>query len=166
MCSYSDQIMVELCFCFVVFQENLTKSLSGGPLRFERSRVVLVVGLVGPGLIGKTLLDQFRDQVVCPYPSVFLIFNSCGSVWSLCRCCWWSIGNWACCVGVCRPPRWGRSSISMCESRGSSIRSECVLMNREYTDLSSSCSKFQNLTGTNSWLRVEPSTVVFEVVQS
>lgn len=57
-------------FCFVVFQEDYTKSLSGGPLRFERSSVVLVVGLVGPGLIGKTLLDQFRDQVVCPYPFV------------------------------------------------------------------------------------------------
>ena len=70
--------MVELCFCFVVFQEDYTKSLSGGPLRFERSSVVLVVGLVGPGLIGKTLLDQFRDQVVCPYPFVHLM---CKLMW-------------------------------------------------------------------------------------
>lgn len=31
--------------------------------RFYLSRTTIAVGIVGPGLIGATLLDQLRDQV-------------------------------------------------------------------------------------------------------
>lgn len=47
----------------VVNQEDSIKALKAVHSRFYLSKTPLAVGIVGPGLIGKTLLDQFKDQV-------------------------------------------------------------------------------------------------------
>jgi len=46
----------------VVNQEDSIKALKAVHSRFYLSKTPLAVGIVGPGLIGKTLLDQFKDQ--------------------------------------------------------------------------------------------------------
>lgn len=46
----------------VVDQADSIKALKAVHSRFYLSKIPIAVGLVGPGLIGKTLLDQFRDQ--------------------------------------------------------------------------------------------------------
>lgn len=47
----------------VVDQDDSIRALKAVHSRFYLSKTPLAVGLVGPGLIGKTLLDQFNDQV-------------------------------------------------------------------------------------------------------
>ncbi|CAM6042682.1 unnamed protein product [Sphagnum compactum] len=47
----------------VVRQEDSIRALKAVHSRFYLSKTPLAVGLVGPGLIGKTLLDQLKDQV-------------------------------------------------------------------------------------------------------
>jgi aspartokinase/homoserine dehydrogenase 1 len=47
----------------VVDQDDSVKALKAVHSRFYLSKTPLAVGLIGPGLIGKTLLDQFKDQV-------------------------------------------------------------------------------------------------------
>lgn len=47
----------------VVDQDDSIRALKAVHSRFYLSKTPLAVGLVGPGLIGKTLLDQFKDQV-------------------------------------------------------------------------------------------------------
>lgn len=46
----------------VVDQDDSIRALKAVHSRFYLSKTPLAVGLVGPGLIGKTLLDQFKDQ--------------------------------------------------------------------------------------------------------
>ncbi|XP_024532065.1 bifunctional aspartokinase/homoserine dehydrogenase 1, chloroplastic [Selaginella moellendorffii] len=46
----------------VVNQDNSAKALKAAHSRFYLSRTPLAVGIVGPGLIGGTLLDQLKDQ--------------------------------------------------------------------------------------------------------
>jgi aspartokinase/homoserine dehydrogenase 1 len=47
----------------VVDQDDSIRALKAAHSSFLLSKTPLAVGLVGPGLIGKTLLDQFKDQV-------------------------------------------------------------------------------------------------------
>lgn len=59
----------------MVNQEDSIKALKAVHSRFYLSKTPLAVGIVGPGLIGKTLLDQFKDQVF------FLIYYCSGMFW-------------------------------------------------------------------------------------
>lgn len=47
----------------VVKRDDCIKALRAVHSRFYLSRTTLAVGIIGPGLIGATLLDQLRDQV-------------------------------------------------------------------------------------------------------
>lgn len=47
----------------VVKREDCIKALRAVHSRFYLSRTTLAMGIIGPGLIGSTLLDQLRDQV-------------------------------------------------------------------------------------------------------
>lgn len=47
----------------VIKREDSVKALRAVHSRFFLSRTTLAVGIIGPGLIGATLLDQLRDQV-------------------------------------------------------------------------------------------------------
>ena len=47
----------------VVKQEDCIKALRAVHSRFYLSRTTVKMGIIGPGLIGSTLLDQLRDQV-------------------------------------------------------------------------------------------------------
>ena len=47
----------------VVKREDCVRALRAVHSRFYLSRTTLAMGIVGPGLIGGTLLDQLRDQV-------------------------------------------------------------------------------------------------------
>jgi hypothetical protein len=44
-------------------QEDCIRALRAAHSRFYLSKTTLAVGVIGPGLIGGTLLDQLRDQV-------------------------------------------------------------------------------------------------------
>ncbi|XP_073102745.1 bifunctional aspartokinase/homoserine dehydrogenase 1, chloroplastic isoform X2 [Elaeis guineensis] len=46
----------------VLKQEDCVRALRAAHSRFYLSRTTLAVGIIGPGLIGGTLLDQLRDQ--------------------------------------------------------------------------------------------------------
>lgn len=47
----------------VLKQEDCIRALRAAHSRFYLSKTTLAVGVIGPGLIGATLLDQLRDQV-------------------------------------------------------------------------------------------------------
>lgn len=47
----------------VVKREDCVRALRAVHSRFYLSRTTIAMGIVGPGLIGGTLLDQLRDQV-------------------------------------------------------------------------------------------------------
>jgi len=47
----------------VVKREDCIKALRAVHSRFYLSRTTISMGIIGPGLIGSTLLDQLRDQV-------------------------------------------------------------------------------------------------------
>lgn len=49
----------------VLKREDCIRALRAVHSRFYLSKTTLAVGIIGPGLIGGTLLDQLRDQV--PY---------------------------------------------------------------------------------------------------
>jgi aspartokinase/homoserine dehydrogenase 1 len=46
----------------VVDQEDSVRALKAVHSRFYLSKTTMSVGVVGPGLIGSTLLEQFKDQ--------------------------------------------------------------------------------------------------------
>lgn len=62
----------------VIKREDSVKALRAVHSRFFLSRTTLAVGIIGPGLIGATLLDQLRDQVKL-YNAfrVFIVFLKC-----------------------------------------------------------------------------------------
>lgn len=47
----------------VVKREDCVRALRAVHSRFYLSRTTIAMGIIGPGLIGSTLLDQLRDQV-------------------------------------------------------------------------------------------------------
>lgn len=47
----------------VIKREDCIKALRAVHSRFYLSRTTIAMGIIGPGLIGSTLLDQLRDQV-------------------------------------------------------------------------------------------------------
>lgn len=47
----------------VIKREDCVKALHAVHSRFYLSRTSIAVGIIGPGLIGGTLLNQFKDQV-------------------------------------------------------------------------------------------------------
>lgn len=48
----------------VLKREHCIKALRAVHARFYLSRTTIAMGIIGPGLIGATLLDQLRDQVL------------------------------------------------------------------------------------------------------
>jgi aspartokinase/homoserine dehydrogenase 1 len=56
----------------VVDQEDSVRALKAVHSRFYLSKTTMSVGVVGPGLIGSTLLEQFKDQV-CNFLALFLL---------------------------------------------------------------------------------------------
>lgn len=46
----------------VVKREDCIRALRAAHSRFYLSRTTIAMGIIGPGLIGGTLLDQLRDQ--------------------------------------------------------------------------------------------------------
>ncbi|RRT67472.1 hypothetical protein B296_00033154 [Ensete ventricosum] len=48
----------------VLKQEDCVRALRAAHSRFYLSKTTLAMGIIGPGLIGGTLLDQLRDQVI------------------------------------------------------------------------------------------------------
>lgn len=48
-------------------REDCIRALKAAHSRFYLSRTTIAVGIIGPGLIGATLLDQLRDQVIVFY---------------------------------------------------------------------------------------------------
>lgn len=50
----------------VLKREDCVKALRAVHSRFYLSRTTIAMGIIGPGLIGSTLLDQLRDQVQFP----------------------------------------------------------------------------------------------------
>jgi aspartokinase/homoserine dehydrogenase 1 len=53
----------------VVKREDCIKALRAVHSRFYLSRTTIAMGIIGPGLIGSTLLEQLSDQVL-----LFLFF--------------------------------------------------------------------------------------------
>lgn len=47
----------------VVKREDCVKALRAVHSRFYLSRTTIAMGIIGPGLIGGTLLDQLKEQV-------------------------------------------------------------------------------------------------------
>lgn len=47
----------------VVKREDCIRALRAVHSRFYLSRTTIAMGIIGPGLIGSTLLDQLKDQV-------------------------------------------------------------------------------------------------------
>lgn len=69
----------------VLKREDCIRALRAVHSRFYLSRTTIAMGIIGPGLIGSTLLDQLRDQVLslagffCTLLSfyVFLPYSMC-----------------------------------------------------------------------------------------
>lgn len=59
----------------VIKREDSIKALRAVHSRFYLSRTTIAMGIIGPGLIGSTLLDQLRDQVQFPH-TISLHFGS------------------------------------------------------------------------------------------
>lgn len=69
----------------VLSREDCVRALKAVHSRFYLSRTTIAVGIVGPGLIGATLLDQLRDQVNMYLTSHQVLFsNSLFSSWVVC----------------------------------------------------------------------------------
>lgn len=47
----------------VVMRDDCIRALRAVHSRFYLSRTTIAMGIIGPGLIGSTLLEQLRDQV-------------------------------------------------------------------------------------------------------
>lgn len=67
----------------VLKREDSIKALRAVHSRFYNSETTIAMGIIGPGLIGSTLLDQLRDQVLLGYGFLFLVARS--KVSCLCR---------------------------------------------------------------------------------
>lgn len=48
----------------VLRREDCIKALRAVHSRFYLSRTTIAMGIIGPGLIGATLLEQLKDQVI------------------------------------------------------------------------------------------------------
>jgi hypothetical protein len=63
----------------VLKQEDCVRALRAAHSRFFLSKTTLAVGIVGPGLIGCTLLNQLKDQVYkinrIPRPCFWIVNN-------------------------------------------------------------------------------------------
>ena len=57
----------------VLKREDCIRALRAVHSRFYHSRTTLAMGIIGPGLIGGTLLDQLRDQVLSS--DLFCLFS-------------------------------------------------------------------------------------------
>lgn len=69
----------------VLSREDCVRALKAVHSRFYLSRTTIAVGIVGPGLIGATLLDQLRDQVNMYLTSHQVLFStSLFSSWVVC----------------------------------------------------------------------------------
>jgi hypothetical protein len=58
----------------VVKREDCIKALRAVHSRFYLSRTTIAMGIIGPGLIGSTLLEQLSDQVLFFFWIIFIIF--------------------------------------------------------------------------------------------
>lgn len=69
----------------VLKREDCIRALRAVHSRFYHSKTTIAMGIVGPGLIGGTLLDQLRDQVCCwmdfacclSYPYIYFYYCQC-----------------------------------------------------------------------------------------
>lgn len=59
----------------VIKREDCTRALQAVHSRFYLSRTTIAMGVIGPGLIGGTLLDQLRDQVIIRILIIIIIIN-------------------------------------------------------------------------------------------
>lgn len=57
----------------VLKREDSIRALRAVHSRFYHSQTTIAVGIIGPGLIGSTLLDQLRDQVQFLYISLCML---------------------------------------------------------------------------------------------
>jgi len=58
----------------VIKREDCIRALRAVHSRFYLSKTTIAMGIIGPGLIGATLLDQLRDQVCIGTLSYLLLF--------------------------------------------------------------------------------------------
>ena len=58
----------------VIKREDCIRALRAVHSRFYLSKTTIAMGIIGPGLIGATLLDQLRDQVGIWMPIYLLFF--------------------------------------------------------------------------------------------
>lgn len=58
----------------VLKREDCVRALRAVHSRFYLSKTTIAMGIIGPGLIGGTLLDQLRDQVCCGWIYIVLSF--------------------------------------------------------------------------------------------
>ena len=58
----------------VIKREDCIRALRAVHTRFYLSKTTIAMGIIGPGLIGATLLDQLRDQVGIWMPIYLLFF--------------------------------------------------------------------------------------------
>lgn len=61
----------------VLKREDCIRALRAVHSRFYLSRTTIAMGIIGPGLIGATLLDQLRDQVLYFHFSYVIISLLC-----------------------------------------------------------------------------------------
>ena len=57
----------------VLKREDCIRALRAVHSRFYLSRTTIAMGIIGPGLIGATLLDQLRDQVLLLWKILFYL---------------------------------------------------------------------------------------------
>lgn len=60
----------------VLKREDCIRALRAVHSRFYLSRTTIAMGIIGPGLIGATLLDQLRDQVHRRVPLLIIMIFS------------------------------------------------------------------------------------------
>lgn len=66
----------------VVKREDCIKALRAVHSRFYLSKTTIAMGIIGPGLIGATLLDQLRDQVLFwNFCNLLLLHLYVGNIW-------------------------------------------------------------------------------------
>lgn len=65
----------EFNITLVVKREDCVKALRAVHSRFYLSRTTIAMGIIGPGLIGSTLLDQLRDQVHCCMICLIVVYG-------------------------------------------------------------------------------------------
>ncbi|XP_020590374.1 bifunctional aspartokinase/homoserine dehydrogenase 1, chloroplastic-like [Phalaenopsis equestris] len=66
----------------VLKQDDCVRALRAAHSRFYLSKTILAIGLIGPGLIGSTLLDQLRDQAAVLKESFNIDFRVMGIIGS------------------------------------------------------------------------------------